>query len=266
MMIRNRVKPFHLPKVRPVHLTGVFGEFADVVGDAIDGLAGSTEPFDEHRLRFYRFLLERVDAEKFGVMQETQLAEGKVNLASDIVKYIDPVGWFDSKLRLAFQVKLNTRAPVDILDIGTGPAHWPVVAEFFGHRVLGSDLPYRTTGKLERGHIYDALAEIYGVRRIPLKVTAFTPLPPLEQRYGMVTAFLAAFNLDGEKKPWTIEAWRFFLDDLYRNVLTEHGELFMSLADEKLTDEVWAWLKTHAVFANDVSKQIHFTDLSPFGV
>jgi hypothetical protein len=48
-------------------------------------------------------------------------------------------------------------------------------------------------------------------------------------------------------------------------VLTEGGELFMSLADEKLTDEVWEYLKAHAVFSNDTSKHIHITDLSRFG-
>lgn len=263
-MIRNRVEPKPLPKVRPMHLPGVFGEFEDVVAEAIRTLEPATDPFSREKLRFFRFLLTRVDTDKFGAMQEAQLADGKLNLATDIVKYIDPVCWFESKLRLAHAVQLHERAPLDILDIGTGPAHFPIVAEFYGHRVLGTDLPYRTTGKLERGHIYDALAEIYGTERVPLKVLPFTPLVPFERRFGMVTAFLAAFNLDAEKKPWSIAAWTFLLGDLHRNVLTPGGELFMSLADEKLTDEVWAFLKSHAVQSNDVSKQIHFTDLSFF--
>lgn len=263
-MIRNRVEPKPLPKVRPFHLQGIFGEFEDVVNTEIRNLESATDPFSCEKQRLFRHLLGLVDTGKFGAMQEAQLADGKLNLATDIVKYIDPVGWFESKLRAALLIGLDKRAPLDILDLGTGPCHFPVVAEFYGHRVLGTDLPYRTTGKLERGHIYDALAEIYGVRRVPLKILPFTPLPPLEQRYGMVTALLAAFNLDAEKKPWSIDAWRFFLDDLHRNVLAEGGELFMSLADEKLTDEVWAWLKAHAVFSNDVSKQIRFTDLSVF--
>ncbi len=264
-MIRNRVEPKPLPKVRPSHLPGIFGKFEDVVCAAIKSLEATTEPFNQEKLKLFRFILARVDTEKYGAMQEIQLADGKLNLATDIVKYIDPVGWFESKLRAALLVGLDKRAPLEILDIGTGPAHFPVIAEFYGHKVLGTDLPYRTTGKLERGHIYDALAEIYGVRRIPLKVLPFTPLPLLDQRYDMVTAFLAAFNLDAEKKPWTTEAWTFFLNDLHRNVLTENGELFMSLADEKLTDEVWAFLKAHAVFSNDTSKQIHIIDFSRFG-
>lgn len=263
-MIRYRVEPIDLPNVMPVHFPGVFGEFADVVDEVIAKLESGTTAFDLEQLRFFRFLRETVDTEKFGAMQEFQLSPGKFKPASDIVKYIDPVGWFVSKLSLAHRVNLHTRAPLDILDIGTGPAHWPAVAQFYGHRVLGSDLPLRTTGQLERGHLYDALGDIYGVRRIPLKVTEYTPLPPFEQRFGMVTAFLAAFNVDAEKKPWSIAAWNFFLDDLRRNVLAEGGEVFMSLADGKLTDEVWTYLKERAAWTNDRSKQIHFLDLAPF--
>jgi hypothetical protein len=265
-MIRYRVEPFDLPNVLLMHWPGVFGEFTDVVGDVIDRLECATTLFDQEKLRFFQHLRETVDTGKFGAMQELHLSPGRFRQASDIAKYIDPAAWFDSKLRLALRAELHTRAPLDILDLGTGPAHWPAVAQFYGHRVLGSDLPQRTTGQLERGHLYDALADIYGVRRIPLRISAFTPLPPLERRFGMVTAFLAAFNVDPDQRPWSIEAWNFFLDDLRRNVLTEGGEVFMSLTRGKLTDEVWAYLSKHAAWTDDNYKQIRILDLTPFSV
>jgi hypothetical protein len=263
-MIRYRVEPRPLPRVKDFHLDGVFGEFEDVIDRAVTRSERSSDPIEIEKARFFRYLKSRVDPVKFGQMQEVQLAEGKVRMDSDMVKYIDPCAWFDSKVRASLLIGLDRHPPMDILDIGTGPAHFPVVAEFYGHHVIGTDLPYRTTGQLQRGHLYDALSDIFQIRRIPMKVEQYVPLPKLDRRFGLVTALLAAFNLDPERKPWTIDAWRFFLNDLLDNVLTEEGEVFMILSDEKLTPEVWSYLSERAVFTNDISKQIHIKDLSKF--
>lgn len=265
MTIRHRVAPKHLPKVKDEHLDGVFGEFDDVIDRRLSVLEASELPFDAEKARFFRHLKELVDSDRFGEMQAFQLDDSRLRLDSDMVKYIDPTVWFESKLVLAQICGIDKRAPIDILDIGTGPGHWPVVAEFYGHRVLGSDIPQRASGMLEKGHLYDVLGDIYKIRRIPLRIDQFTPLPPLERRFDLVTAFLAAFNVDPDKKPWGIEAWNFFMKDLRENVLAEGGEVFMTLADGKLTDEVWNYLKSHAVFSHDKMKQIHWKDLTPFG-
>jgi hypothetical protein len=263
-VIRNRVEPKPLPKVKQEHLAGVFGHFEDVIDSRIVHYEASKDHLDVERVRFYRHLLQRVDAEAFGRMQEFQLADGKVRLDSDIVKYIDPTMWFESKLLSAWQIGLDKRNPINILDIGTGPAHFPVVAEFYGHSVLGTDLPYRATGKLARGHLYDALADIYEVRRVPLAIAQFVPFPAMEERYDLVTAFLAAFNLDSERKPWTIEAWNFFLRDLRQNVLTANGEVFMSLTRDKITPDVWRYLSERASYVCNDRIRIHIIDLEAF--
>ncbi|MBV9529368.1 MAG: hypothetical protein JOZ79_13545 [Sphingomonas sp.] len=263
-MIRFRVEPRPLPAVKDLHLDGVFGNFDDIVDREIAACEKSEDKFDQEKARFFRYLKSHVDSQKFGEMQEFQLSgQGKLRLESDMVKYIDPAIWFDSKLRMALRVGLNRRDPIDILDIGTGPAHFPVVAEFYGHRVIGTDVPYKRTGELEPGNLYEALGQLYKVSRIPLRIEQYVPLPDFGRRFGMVTAFLAAFNVDSEGKPWTIDAWKFFLKDLHDNVLAEGGELFMSLANGKLTDEVWDYLSERAVFTNK-HRVIHFTDLAQF--
>jgi hypothetical protein len=263
-MIRFRVEPRPLPAVKDLHLDGVFGEFDDIIDREIARYAQSEDRFDQEKARFFRYLKERVDSHKFGAMQEFQLSgAGKLRLDSDMVKYIDPAIWFEGKLRMCFRIGLHKRKPIDILDIGTGPAHFPVAAEFYGHHVIGTDLPYRKTGELEPGNLYEALGELYGVKRVPLKVEQFVPLPDFGKRFGLVTAFLAAFNVDAEKKPWSVEAWKFFLKDVHDNVLTEGGELFMSLANGKLTPEVWDYLSERAVFTN-THRVIHFADMEQF--
>lgn len=264
-MVRYRVQPRPLPRVKEQHLDGVFGAFEDMIDETIERYERLADPMDSEKARFFRYLKGRVDAAKFGEMQEAQLAEDKVRMDSDMVKYIDPVWWFDSKIQAALRMGLDRRQPTEILDIGTGPAHFPVVAEFYGHHVIGTDLPYRTTGRLERGHLYDALSAIFGVQRVPLKVEQFVSLPAFDRRFGLVTAFLAAFNIDKNREPWTIDAWNFFLADLRDNVLLDGGDVYMILSDDKLTPEVWAYLSERAVFTNDIRKQIHITDLSRFG-
>lgn len=263
-MIRNRVEPKVLPKVREQHYPGIFGDFDDVVDAAIAHHEAIKSETHVELARFFRHLKELVDREKFAKMQEFQLSEEKLDLEADLVKYIDPVTWFVSKVRLALQIGLDKREPMRILDIGTGPAHWPTVAQFYGHQVIGTELPLRATGQLEDGHLYDSLGDIYHVRRVPMMIKPLTPLPKFEHRFDMVTAFLAAFNMDLQRNPWSIEMWDFFFTDLRRNVLTERGEVFMSLTHFKTPPEVWNYLKRLAVFANDGNKVIHISDLSKF--
>ena len=265
-MIRNRVAPIVLPKVKEEHLVGVFGEFTDVIDDRIAALEPSRRPFDQEKCRFYRYLKQLVDAEKFGRMQEVQLANAALNARSDIAKYIDPTRWFESKLAMARCIGLDRRQPTAVLDIGTGPGHFPVVAGFYGHHAMGTDLPYRTTGRVERGHLYDALAEIYGIERIALRVEAFTPLElkTTEQRFGHVSALLAAFSIDADGNPWDIAAWKFFFQDLRNNVLEPDGDVYMTFDRGKITDEVWHYLADRAHFHHEGTRQIHWTTLDGF--
>lgn len=263
-MIRNRVEPKPLPNVKLQHLPGVFGEFDDIIDRQIAQNAESTVPFNQEKARFFVYLKQLVDAVKFGAMQEAQLAEGKLRLESDMVKYIDPTIWFERKLAQARRIGLHQRAPMKIMDIGTGPAHFPVVAAFYGHDVIGTDLPHCTTGDVSRGHLYDALGDIFRVRRIPLRIEPFTPLPPFGARYDLVTAFLVAFNVDAERKPWTVPAWQFFLGDLSRNVLSSQGELFLNLANGKLTNEVWDYLAAYGAYVDDKTRTLHILDMTPF--
>ena len=257
-MIRYRVEPKPLPNVKDEHLPGVFGRFEDVIDERIARYQASADAFDREKGRFFSYLRERVDPVAFGEMQEVQLSGNRLDLNKDFPKYIDPTIWFESKLAMARRIGLHQRDPLNILDIGTGPGHFLVVAEFYGHRIVGTDLPKLTTGDVENGHLYDALSHIYKTRRIPLKIEEFKALPAFDERYDLVTALLAAFNVDAQKQPWTIDAWKFFLDDVRHNVLVENGELFMALANGKLTPAVWDFLSDRAAWKIDPSKQIHF--------
>lgn len=253
---RIGIPEVHLRKVRPEHLPGIYGDFREVVEHRLAQIR-SKDPQSLELRRFFEYLLSEVDADEYRRVQLHYLDPHVVDPNTDIVKYLDPVIWFESKLRLAQSIGLDKKPPMRILDIGTGPGHFPFVARFYGHDVTGTDLPPRTRGV---GHIYDALCALYGVKRIGHTIEANVPLEGLGGRYDMVTSFLAAFNVDETKKPWTVEHWRFFLASVKRDVLNDGGLLFLVLADGKLTPESWSYLVSLADKTVEKSKQIQITN------
>ena len=245
-----------LRRVRPELLENIYADFRQVIERQIAETAPESYPAAEYR-RFFEYLLATVDAGKYRRIQQHFLDPSIVDPNSDVVKYLDPVTWFQSKVRLCLTLGLDKPPLQRILDLGTGPGHFPFVARFYGHDVVGTDLPARTGGIDDgRGHLYDALCDLYEVRRIPHRIYPMTPLGDLGGRYDTVTAFLAAFNVDDTGRPWTADQWRYFLNDLQENVLNEHGTLFMTLADGKLTEDSWAYLKSLSDWSVDKSKQV----------
>jgi hypothetical protein len=206
--------------------------------------------------RFFEFLLSEVDADEYSLIQEHYRAS-----PDGTTKYLDPITWFESKLRTARRLGLDKSPSLKILDLGTGPGHFPVVARYYGHDVTGTDLPGVSGGVDNTGHLYDSLCGIYRVKRISHVVRPNQPLTGLGDRYDMVTAFLAAFNVDAEKKPWTRQHWEFFLKDLGNNVTTDRGTVFLVLDNKKLTDESWSYLSSLAEWAECRSKQVLISNL-----
>jgi hypothetical protein len=253
----NRIGVARVPlaKVRDEHLPGIYGDFREIVEAHIANSNGKEFAAVESR-RFFEYLLENVDAKKYREIQRHYLDPKIVNPNADIVKYLDPTTWFESKLRLCYILGLDKKPPMRILDLGTGPGHFPFVAHFYGHSVLGTDLPARTRGA---GHIYDALCDLYRVERIGLEIKPNTPLEGIPGRYDMVTAFLAAFNVYGGRTPWTIDHWRVFLRNLKLDILNDGGMLFMTLTNGKLTKESWGYLQSIADWTVEKSKQIHIS-------
>jgi hypothetical protein len=247
------------PAIKEVHLAGVSGDLREIVQARITKLRATNNVRSHETARFFEFLLSEVNAEEYGLIQEHYLAT-----PDGMTKYLDPIIWFESKLRIARKLELDQKPPLRILDIGTGPGHFPVVGRFYGHDITGTDLPKVSGGVDRTGHFYDSLCSIYRVKRISHTIRPNRLLEGLEGPYDMVTAFLAAFNVDERKVPWSIENWRFFLSDLKRNALTERGALFLMLDNKKITEEVWGYLVSRAQWSVQRSKQLFISDFGAF--
>ena len=261
------VQPFDLPKVKEEHLPGLFCDFGEVVSAHIATLREKRHPHLALAADFFQHLLETVDHDAFRRLQvefvsPRWLEPGAASDYQSFIKYVDPIVWFSSKMTVAIHLGLYEGKPQRILDIGTGPGHFPTIARYFGHKVTATELPKVITAPSFSGEFYRALCEVYGIRRVPLAIHEFEPLPYFDDRFDLMTALLAAFNVDKAKQPWSIEAWNHFLTDLKRNVLSEKGRIYMSLAFGKITDEVWAHLESMSCYSIAQSAQIEIRDFT----
>jgi len=258
----NRIGVSEVPlrKVRAEHLPFIYGDYREVVEARIAKVSGDDYQSREIR-RFFNFLLTEVDAADYRRVQMRYLDPKVIDPNADVIKYLDPIIWFESKLRLAQSLGLDKKPPMRVLDLGTGPGHFPFVARFYGHDVTGTDLPVLARGAERPTHIYDALCALYRVNRISHMIRPNIPLEGLGGRYDLVTSFLAAFNVDEKQRPWTPDHWRFFLKSLKRDVLHDGGFVFMTLTNGKTTPESWSYL---ASVADHSVEQIKLIQISNF--
>jgi hypothetical protein len=248
--------------IKPEHLMRMTLGFRETVLERIAELRPLGNPNSLQAMSFFQYLLSEVDEAFYDRVRRQFLDDPASAANANMLKYLDPINWFESKLSIARWLKLDEQTPKRILDLGTGPGHFPVVARFFGHSAVGTDLPNRSRGLAKSGHLYDALCELYRVERISHRIGPFAAFGDMRGRYDLVTAFLAAFNIDEQKRPWTVRHWQFFLADLSQNVLSERGTLFMRLTHDKLTDESWSYLTSISTWKEDQSRQVHITDFS----
>lgn len=244
-MMTTVVEPFNLPGVHVDHLPGIFCAFDQVVSGHIARLREGESPLNLVAADFFEHLLENVDHDAFRRAQVEFLSPRWLESGNRtwVLKYLDPIMWFSTKLAVATRLGLHADPPRRILDIGTGPGHFPAVARYFGHDVTATERSgvIRATGFY--GSFYRTLCDIYGVPRVPLDVRAFEKLAGLDGRFDLMTAMLVAFDVDEEREPWSIAAWDHFLDDIRQSVLNETGRMHVSVDLGKIPDKVAAHLR-----------------------
>ncbi len=141
------------------------------------------------------------------------------------LKYLDVDRWFEKMWLDAKEVGLLARAPLSILDLGTGPGYFPYICRSLGHDCIGLDRP--DTG------FYDELRAWVGTSVIKHRIEPRMPFPKFDRRFDLVTAFRAPFNtVRQEKRLFTVEEWSFLLDDLHDHVLAPGGGLYMRMNKE----------------------------------
>src|SRR5689334_17865572 len=98
---------------------------------------------DERLRQIYRKTISSIDIDKVKAFQEKYGPVLKDVPPQSYEKYADLPFWIANKVHPAAFLNLDKRSPLDILDIGTGAAHFPAVCQALGHRVVGIDIDYR---------------------------------------------------------------------------------------------------------------------------
>jgi hypothetical protein len=149
------------------------------------------------------------------------------------VKYFDLDSTVEFNLNRALRLKLPSRAPASILDLGTGFGVFPFVAKYFGHNAVGLDFddPEDVNTNLFR----ETYQLLHGTDRISHKIVAFEPLPPLPGQYDIITAFQICFTNFNAPNAWSVAEWSDLLNRL-RPLLTDRGEVLLHFSKPKGSD------------------------------
>ena len=162
-------------------------------------------------------ILAGVSDAAFAEMRKTYIDSGAYG-------FVDVVYWAYYKLVLARSLGLESCPPVSIWDIGCGGGHFSLVCQYFGHRVLGTDLEHK---------VYGHIAAVLGVDRridliIPNKETT-----DFGQQFEIVCASQIEFDRHrvpgGGSRPWSLEEWKFFLNDIVARQLRFPGRIHLGL-------------------------------------
>src|SRR5512140_563385 len=132
------------------------------------------------------------------------------NSTAGYAKYANIEPWLRLNRERVQDLNLHRSAPKRVLDLGCGGGFFLFILKNLGHSVLGLDI--------ERVVLFAELLELFAVRRVVWKISAFEPLPDLGQKFDWITAFSVNFNLyHPAKERWGTAEWDFFLRDLQQH-------------------------------------------------
>ncbi len=136
-------------------------------------------------------------------------------------KYLNSEYWLKQNVRRALYLGLNRSAPLSILDIGCGFGYFPYVAKFYGHHVIGVDLP--------NDRLFQKASEFLNIDRRDLCIEPFKSIPAFDKKFDFVTSFQVCFNGHIQGQIWEKKEWEFLLDDLFNNHINPKGRVYLEL-------------------------------------
>ncbi|MDH4070263.1 MAG: class I SAM-dependent methyltransferase [Ignavibacteria bacterium] len=118
-------------------------------------------------------------------------------------------------VKLALLLGLDRLPRQGVLDIGCGTGFFLHVCRQFGHSILGFDLPHKS--------MFKEWTEFLRIPRVGERIEAFKPLPPMGQKFDLITMDSVTFDRD-----WSGEEWYFLLDNM-RGHLRQDGRIYIMM-------------------------------------
>lgn len=179
--------------------------------------------------RFYRWrhplraedLLRDIDRKELRTVCQKYHVPGEVKAWP---KYTNVEAWIENAVQHVRSLRLDRGTSQHILDIGSGAGYFLFVLNHLGHKVFGLDL--------DEPKFYGEMFELLGLERIVWRIEAFEPLPSIDRKFDLITAFAICFNGHGTDKVWGPKEWEFFLNDLNDRYLNPKGRIVLALNPE----------------------------------
>jgi hypothetical protein len=255
---------FPIKSIQNELLPGMFAEFSANASRAATALVPDGNQGIVRVIAFYEWLAETFDGKEYARIQRAHLNREEVGEFSNELKYLDAPYWTGSKIWHASSLGLHEANGLDILDIGTGPGHFQLVAQYLGHKSLGMDIKFKPAVSTAERHIYDDLCEFFGVEKIDHRIMARQPLPPIDRKFDLVTSFMSFFAMGPNRQAWSIDDWKYFITDLRTNYMKPDARLYLTLTQSGSTPETWPWLAERATESREKTRVLNFTDMSVF--
>jgi SAM-dependent methyltransferase len=149
--------------------------------------------------------LDKIDSQRLREIQKRYAGSN-----DRYAKYAEVERWLKINLPRVRELKLDRSPPKQILDLGCGAGFFLFLARQSGHHGIGVDVDLYP--------VSNELIDLFAVERVTHQIRAFQPLPDFGKTFDLITAFSSAFGRsEDESRGWTIEEWKFFLDDLDRH-------------------------------------------------
>jgi len=159
-----------------------------------------------------------------GVSDETFARLRAAYYGNGAYGFIDAVYWVYFKLQLARALGLDASPPLSILDIGCGGGHFSYVCEQLGHTVLGTDIEHALYGEIAAG---------LGVDRTIHVLNPDTAMPDFGRKFDIVVAAQVEFDRPFPRTTpptyWSLDNWKFFLNDLMSHQLRYPARIYIAL-------------------------------------
>jgi SAM-dependent methyltransferase len=165
--------------------------------------------------------LDKIDNDRLRDIQERYAGS-----TDRYAKYADVEHWLAINLPRVQELKLDRSPPKQILDLGCGAGFFLFLVKQFSHHAIGVDVDLYP--------LSDELIELFDVKRMTHEIRAHQPLPDFGIKFDLITAFSSAFGRsEDESRGWTVEEWKFFLDDLERYRAPGSGKILLEINSGK---------------------------------
>jgi len=187
--------------------------------------------------RLVRKVLKQINIKSFrGIQKKFLHLPASRSWEANFKKYFMMKHQITVNIERAVRLHLDDSKSKNILDLGSGFGYFLLVNKVLGHNGIGLDWHSDEWMELR---VYEEIFRVFKLKRINCRIKAQESLPPLLNKFDLITAFAVCFNRFPDETYWGVQDWLFFLSDLHL-YMNDGCVLFFELNIEKQTSRYYS--------------------------